>query len=172
MKVDTLVISVFHTDKIYFNNVFPVSPCPPTDGGFATDFLDRFYICRRKQNRAPDSPPPSEKPQATGWLLAAFLSFDSIPHNSLKSDRELWGILSNWLACFRPLVKKTSTLNKKAHFVTSLWYYAYELICDSSRCYKHTEISCLSSIMPETACAYARPSFLFPMIRGPPLLKF
>ena len=97
---------------------------------------------RRKQDQAKCPPPPSKKSQAANWLLATFLFFDSIPHNSLSIFRELWGILSNDFANFHPFYRKTPTFGRKGHFVKKL----------------------LSQVILHT--------WPLPMIRAPPLLKF
>lgn len=170
MNLEKLFISGLHTDKL--NNASPVAHFPTKSGYIAGDFLDQLFIWSREQNRPPDSASTSKKPQATIWLFAAFLSFDNIPHNSLSNFRELWGMLSNLCACFYPWGRRTSASNKKAHLIPILCHYSCDFTSAFSHWYKYAEKSSLSSIMSKTACAYVRPSFLFRMIRGPPLLKF
>ena len=160
----------------FFCNISLVTHCSTNTGikpGYITErFLRHFLLCRRKQDRAPDLTLLSQKPQAIKWLLAAFVSFDIIPHNSLSNFRELWGMVSNCFTYFFLFNRKTLIFNKKAHFVTSLRHRAYDSTCAFFQCHRCADKDSLSFILPETACAYARPSFLFSMIRGPPLLKF
>lgn len=172
MKKDSLLISGLPTEKIYFNYLSAVVHWPITPGYIVGHFRDHFVLCRRKQDRAPDVVSISKKPQAIEWLLAAFLFFDTIPHNSLKFDRELWGMVSNWLGYFCVLDRKAQVVGKKPHLIKHLLCCAYDSACDSFQWYVATEKGMLSTIMPEAVTGYAGPPFLFPMIRGPPLLKF
>lgn len=172
MKKGRLLISAFHTGNVYFNDLSAVTHCPTNPGYIVGHLRGHFVLCRRKQDRAPDIISISKMPQAMKWLLAAFLLFDIIPHNSLSTFRELWGMMSNWLFYFYLLGRKALLIGKKKHFIKILLCCTYDFTCDSFLWHVLAAKGEISTIIPETASGYARLLFLLSMIRGPPLLKF
>lgn len=86
----------------------------PLETKFIEYLLNRSLVCKRKQKQTSHSLPFSKEPQVAKWLLAALLFFDSVPHNSLKFDRGLWGTLSNFINdIVTPGRKKSKKCKKK-----------------------------------------------------------
>lgn len=157
VKIYQFSLSDLQIEQIRSNNSSPITHYLTKPRYIAGHCLDPVLLCRRKQDRASDPAAPSKKPQAAKWLFAAFLFFDSIPHNSLSNFRELWGMLSNCLSGLYSFGGIMSEFGKKTSF-------AYRT--DSAGTNR------LRPLKPEPAPAYIRLHFLFSTPRAPPLLKF
>lgn len=93
----------------------------PIEAELIEYLLNRSLVCKRKQKQTSHSPPFSKEPQVAKWLLAALLFFDSVPHNSLKFDRGLWGTLSNFINDIVTPGRKKSKKCKKPQVLIFCW---------------------------------------------------